>query len=699
MLVRQWCLGALALAGLAGPACASIEAGRYGLRSLEVEGNRAASEAAITQCMITRERESFELGIGFSDPTCGVPPFDSEPVRLRLWRWPWSEWPSFNRAVFDRDLEGVLRFYRARGYYEAKIVEVRYDPGSLGASGAAGRCEAEDCRLGITIVVAEGEPTLVEHVTLSGIEGLPPSVQRAAREALVLEPGQPPDEAEHDRSKRNVERALYEAGWAGARVSGRVQVDATRHAARVEYRVEPGPLYHFGSAQIEGHGQLPREVIEKAANLASGQRFDPEVLLEIQAEVFALGAFSAVEVEERLDAASARADVSITVTPLPPDALRVGAGVLSGAARRTDTGEQQSIPQWDVHVFGRYQRRHLFGSLAQLTLEDRPRLIFSAAFPSLDSPRLGNVVSASLNQPGWPEARTTAFARSAWDYGPDPYLDFVRSDLYARIGLTRGFLGRRLVATLALQQDVYTVLEEPVVAPPDPDEDPAEIATPSSSYRYTYLEEDLRFDARDSRTRPSRGVYLGLNATQAPRWPGSDWTALRVAPEVRTYVPLPLDIVFAQRFAIASLFVLDAASRLDPASFELGPTTYRLRGGGASSNRGFLAGRLGDGIDGGTRRWEASLELRIPLGKSWVLAGFADAGDVSRGGYRFDHLNTTLGYGLRWFSLIGAIRLDVGYRIARWQRADGSNGIEPGANELPLSNSPGALHLTIGDPF
>jgi outer membrane translocation and assembly module TamA len=697
--VRQNDVGALALASLLGSACASIEAGRYGLRSLDVEGNRAASEAAITQCMITRERESFELGIGVSDPTCGVPPFDSEPVRLRLWRWPWTEWPSFNRAVFDRDLEGVLRFYRARGYYEAKIVEVRYEPGSLAASRAAGRCEGDDCRLGITIVVAEGEPTLVEDVTLSGIEGLPSSVRRAAREALVLEPGRPPDEAEHDQGKRNIERALFDAGWAGARVSGRVQVDAARHTARVEYRVDPGPLYHFGSVQIEGHGELPRDVIEKAANLAPGGRFDPDVLLEIQAEVFALGAFSAVEVEERLDAASARADVSITVTPLPPDALRVGAGVLSGAARRTDTGEQQSIPQWDVHVFGRYQRRHLFGSLAQLTLEDRPRLIFSAAFPALDSPRLGNVVSASLNQPGWPEARTTAFARSAWDYGPDPYLDFVRSDLYARVGLTRGFLGHRLVATLALQQDVYTVLEEPVVAPPEPGENPADTATPSSSYRYSYLEEDLRFDARDSRTRPSRGVYLGLNATQAPRWAGSDWTALRLAPEVRTYVPLPLDIVFAQRFAIASLFVLDASPSLDPASFELGPTTYRLRGGGASSNRGFLAGRLGDGLDGGTRRWEASLELRIPLGKSFVLAGFADAGDVSRGGYRFDHLNTTLGYGLRWFSLIGAIRLDVGYRIASWQRADGSNGIEPGANELPLSNAPGALHLTIGDPF
>src|SRR4029453_13887759 len=113
-----------------------------------------------------------------------------------------------------------------------------------------------------------------------------------------------------------------------------------------------------------------------------------------------------------------------------------------------------------------------------------------------------------------------------------------------------------------------------------------------------------------------------------------------------------------------SLFVLDARPSLDPLSRELGPTNYRLRGGGASSNRGFTAGTLGAGLDGGTRRWETSLELRVPIGQSFVVAGFADFGDVSRGAaFRFNHLDTTLGYGLRYYTVIGAIRLDVGYRI------------------------------------
>jgi outer membrane protein assembly factor BamA len=694
-------------------ACASVEKGRFGLDTLGVQGNHALSHDAITTCLISRERESFGITVGLAEPVCGVPPFDSSPVRLNLWRFPWSEWPTFNRAVFDQDLQRVLRFYRARGYYDAKIADVSYEPEHVGRAGAVGHCDADvsDCRVNVLIVVAEGEPIRVAEIALIGLDALPEATRSSARGAIELELGKPVDEALHDRSKVNLARSLRASGWAGARVEGRVDLDTRAHVAKVTYRVEPGPAYQFGALILQGHGALPADVIERAAHLDRGTPFDPDVLREIQAEVFALGAFSAVEVEERLDVATRRADVLVSVTPLPPDALRVGLGVLSGATRRNETGELQSIPQWDVHLFARYQRRHLFGSLGQLTLEDRPRLIFNAAFPALRSsrpppdagsdlptpagvgtrgngPRPGNIASLGLSQPGLLEARTNAFARTLWDYGPEPYLGFFRSELLLRLGLTRGFWTRRVLVTVALEQDIFSVLESST-----------ERDLPAS-YRYAYAEQDVRLDLRDSQTRPRSGAYFAINTTQAPRWLGSDWTVLRVAPEVRGYLPLPLDMVLAQRFALASLFVSDGRADLDPISRELGPTSYRLRGGGASSNRGFPAGTLGAGLDGGIRRWEASLELRIPIGQQLVLAGFADAGDVNQGkSYRFNHLNTSLGYGLRYHTIIGAIRLDIGHRILAWQRSDGSPGIEAQAGTLPFSDAPGAVHLTIGDPF
>lgn len=685
-------------------ACASIETGRYGLSSLSVSGNHALAEEAVTECLISRERDTFGITIGLSQPTCGVPPFDTSPARIALWRWPWTEWPTFNRAIFDQDLERVLRFYRARGFYDAKVVRVTYAPEHANEAGLGGYCKAEDCRLDVLVHVDEGAPVLVRTLDITGLESLPARAQQEAREAVLLRLGEPMDETLHDQSKAAIVETLRALGWAGVQVEARIEIEPREDRAAVHYRALPGPWYRFGELTLQGQGELPRDVIEKAAGLDEGAAFDPDVLREIQAEVFALGAFSSVEVKERLDPSRGRADVEVLVTPLPLDALRVGAGVLSGTTRRTETDELRSIPQWDVHLFARYQRRHVLGSLGQITLEDRPRLIFNKAFPSLEAPRPGNVLSLGASQPGLFEARTHAFARTVWDYGPDAYLGFFRSDLLLRVGATRGFGSRRLVATLAVQQDIFSVIDEPA---PQAEPDPSDGATTPdaalpSSYRYAFLEQDLRLDLRDIRTRPRSGVYVAVNATEALRGPTSDWSALRVAPEVRAYVPLPLDMVLAQRLALASLFVANASSDLDETSRELGPTNYRLRGGGASSNRGFLAGTLGEGagLDGGTRRWEASLELRIPIGQHFVVAGFADAGDVNRApSYRFSHLNTTLGYGIRYHTVIGAIRLDVGHRIAAWQRADGGPGIESDASTLFFSDAPGAAHLTIGDPF
>jgi hypothetical protein len=387
-------------------------------------------------------------------------------------------------------------------------------------------------------------------------------------------------------------------------------------------------------------------------------------------------------------------DLEVVVTPLAPDALRVGFGVLSGQNRRTDTSELASIPQWDFHLFGRYERRHVFGTLGKLSVDDRLRLIFERDFPRLTTPELGNVLGVGLNQPGLIEARTDLFARAVWDRGPDTFLGFTRSDIFFRLGVRRSLFLRGLVGTLAAQQDLLLVDAGADNVTNDP-----EVPTPSS-YVFNYLEQDLRLDLRDDAVRTTRGAYFALNALEAVRSPASDWTALRLAPEARGYVPLPFGVVLAGRAAVAGLFVTSANEGLDELSRERGPATYRLRGGGANSNRGFLAGQLGVGLDGGVRRWETSLELRLALGSSLVVAGFADAGDVSGGKtLRLSHYNTTFGFGLRYYTVIGALRLDTGYRIRSLQRADGSNGIEEDPSTVPFSDLPGAIHLTIGDPF
>jgi outer membrane translocation and assembly module TamA len=91
-------------------------------------------------------------------------------------------------------------------------------------------------------------------------------------------------------------------------------------------------------------------------------------------------------------------------------------------------------------------------------------------------------------------------------------------------------------------------------------------------------------------------------------------------------------------------------------------------------------------------------EVRIDLfklDKQWLtLALFADGGDVTApGGVALDNLNWAVGIGLRYDTVIGPIRVDVGYRINRVDVA-GPDGL---ANPDPGERF--AFHLSLGEAF
>jgi hypothetical protein len=105
----------------------------------------------------------------------------------------------------------------------------------------------------------------------------------------------------------------------------------------------------------------------------------------------------------------------------------------------------------------------------------------------------------------------------------------------------------------------------------------------------------------------------------------------------------------------------------------------------------------------------------VPLSKNFYIVGFGDMGDVYAGRirgvdpdgelngriyeqdvrFRFDHLNTSLGGGLRYYTIIGPVRLDVAGRPDALQWKSDSNY----AMNLGFTKFKGAVHLTIGESF
>ena len=78
-------------------------------------------------------------------------------------------------------------------------------------------------------------------------------------------------------------------------------------------------------------------------------------------------------------------------------------------------------------------------------------------------------------------------------------------------------------------------------------------------------------------------------------------------------------------------------------------------------------------------------------------------GDVNGGSatetprFRFDHPNTTFGGGLRYKTIVGPIRLDVGWLVPGLQ--GNPKGRSQVNHEDPLFKFNGAIQLTIGEAF
>lgn len=712
LLFRHWAV-CLALFCALSAGCASIPKGQYGVKDIEWIGAKQLDGEAVESCLVTRERQPVNIMLGVSAPSCGEPPFDTSPPTIDLWTLPWTDWPIFDPAIFDVERERIERWYRARGFYDARVTDVKTFVGNKPVNPEECKGEDSECELKLVVKLKEGKPTYIEKVELKTDTQLPDKMMARLREALALRKGQKIDEFHYEADKQRLEQLLLEASYARAKVSGRVLIDRNRRTAYVEYQLQPGPPCVFGSLKVEGQLEdVPVQLILDAANIPTGEPFDQEELDDAQRSIFALNVFSSVRIERRGEGKVV--DLVAIVQRGRVTTLSAGVGMMSGTMVRPTSALVQNVPQWDVHLSATYENRNFLGGLRRLRIEERPRLIWRDQFPVVpkNSPVPGNILDIRFEQPSTFERRTKLVVSAGWDVGPDPFASLDRHDVQVKVGVERPFWKHKLLGRFAVAHDLFEITSWDMIEQDDGEQRPGGEANGRgyTSYRFPYLEQQVIVDLRDDPQRPRFGAYFSLLLQESARVAGyGTWNFFRMIPDARVYLPLPFSIVFAARFMLGATFVSDQEGLDDDISARLGPQNYRLRGGGAGSNRGFLAGRLGSSLFGGTRQWEGSAELRVPIGGEFGFVLFGDVGDVSDTvgqtnvpgvsaiplpTFQFRQLNFATGLGLRYFSVLGAIRLDAGWRIPGLQRIGG-----PAEDGITLGLAPSAVHFTIGEAF
>lgn len=646
-----------------------------------------------------------------------------------------ATYDEYDPNVLSRDLERVERYYRARGYYEAKVTAARV----LGLDPA---------HVSVEIRVVPGEPVLVHRLDLPGLANLPFALVPEVTAARTLSVGDVFDEARFDDMKEAILEKLQNSGYPYAKVDAKAHIDLKTHQADIDVNMEPGPLSTFGEIKIVGLKDIPEGPVRDNLGLKPGERYSRARLLEAEKAVQNLGVFANVEVREDLSHPENRS--------VPLDVI-----VREGAMRniRLGGGATFDVLKLNLHLRMGWEHLNFLGGTRFFSINAYPGIDLYPTRLDGTTPvaptrvLLENSIQMQFRQPAFIEGRTTGTVNANYDIKPllyplpggtDPKQERIvgYQTLSTSFGLERKwfFPSHVLPGSITIAPSYNWIANYPFTYQSDL---PAGLA----NVRVAYPALVSTFDFRDNPINPHKGVYFTNSVQVADRIFGGSVSDVRIQPELRAFVPITKkSVTLAVRTGMGFLIPRDYGDTLnengqrgpanpeDPAvvfdqeklllrAFYSGGMNsnrgYPLRGVGPHGPVGFLVptgANCSGSVDqlpaacirplGGFTLWEASLELRFPIAGDLGGVAFADASDVTRdvGHVRFNVPHLSVGPGLRYQTPVGPLRLDIGYRVPGAQALGRSSlSAEEGGNAtgtlFGVDWLPVAINIALQEAF
>ncbi|CAN5611449.1 hypothetical protein BH23GEM1_BH23GEM1_04720 [soil metagenome] len=616
----------------------------------------------------------------------------------------------YERAHLDRDelIRDVLRlrvFYWKRGYRETQVDTV-----------VAPR---DRDKVAVTFLVEEGPPTIVSDVTVTQANPVLP--RRTIERRTLLKRGDPLNMIKLDSMRVRLEGALWDRGYADAIVDTTIALSEDGLSASVAVNLDPRWLVTVDSIHVHGNKDVGQRTIRRSLTFKEGDLFRRTELLRSQRNLYESNLFRRAVIELSKDedtGVDSTKIVDITVQESPPREARISAGF-------TTADFLQAEGRFTHYNFtGGARRLMITGAVGNLLAEQlNDRLFFSDNYVNVGSDRSRYFAptynaSAELQQPWFGSARN-ALALSVFTHrrsSPGIYVDrgYGTSATFTREVALRApaSLNYRFEVTTVDAGDVYFCVNFGVCDRPTLD-------ALRGYQRISPLTLTGNIDRTNHPFSPNRGWRGRSTLEHASGFTASDYRDNRASAEAAAFMQV------RRRGALGGHIRLGWVKGIESAGEALGgfigdqvlhPRT-RFYAGGAQSVRGFGENQLGpriltisstqlrsgrlpdDGPHacpeptpivecdpnslayadrhfqprplGGNTVAEASAELRFPVWNQLSGAVFVDAGVVTQNldsSLPGSRAAATPGFGVRYQSPVGPIRVDIGINPGRAER-------------------------------
>jgi translocation and assembly module TamA len=448
------------------------------------------------------------------------------------------------------------------------------------------------------------------------------------RKALNLESGDPALAAPILDAQTRLLTALQEDGYALAKVSGpEASANDAAHTIDVIYTAAKGSQLEIGDITFQGLKDVNLSFAQRALTIHPGERYRPSRIEAARQALAGMGVFSGVSVHAAdRPAADGRLPLIFDVEERKRHAVTL-AGTYS-----TDLG---------VSLSATWSHRNLFGNAEQLNLT------VAGSGLGTSTAGLGYNLAAQYIQPLFLTAgQTLEFDATAikqqldaYDQTAETLAGFVRRKFSA---LWTGSAGLSLTQDDVVQQGVQTLYQLVAL--------PVTVGYDSTGITDTLLD-------------ATTGLRASAALTPTHAFGGSNPSFLVMQVSASSYFDVSGDgrSVIALRGLIGSI--------VGGSNMEV-PPDQRLYAGGSATVRGYAYQSIGpqfpDGNPVGAKSVDAAtVEFRQRIGENWGAAAFLDAGQASAGTPFTGELHTGAGVGARYYTPIGAVRLDVAVPLRR----------------------------------